>query len=109
MDRETRLTAAQAVSDAPDFDTEQAAIARARVVDIRPTLPAGAADLYPQWDLRDDPESTRDYDAICKRACAGFDRGARRYVIHANKARAVADALKTGGFVPCVHPSLLRA
>jgi hypothetical protein len=107
MNREQRISAARAVTDAADFATEQAALAKACVVDIRPTLPAGAADLYHQWDVRQEPETTADFAAVCKAVGAGYDRGAQRYVIRAADWRRVYAALVDAGFVPCVSPSIM--
>jgi hypothetical protein len=106
MNKNERLAAAKLVHDAPDFEAEQSAIARAAVVDVLPSLPEGAADLHHQWDDRRETETTRDYVAVCKKIGAAFDRGARRYVISAKKAVAARDALSAEGFVVALHRSL---
>ena len=107
MNKLERIEKMNAALNAVDFESEQAAIAQAAVVDIRPTIPATAADLYHQWDERHDPETTADYCAVCKAIGAGFDRGARRYVIRRTDAKKAAAALTEAGFFVCVHPSLL--
>jgi hypothetical protein len=103
-----RIAKRDAALNAVDFETEQAAINQAAVVDIRPTIPATAADLYHQWNELQEPETTRDYIAVCKQIGAGFDRGARRYVIHRKDAVKAGDALHRAGFLVCVHPALLN-
>jgi hypothetical protein len=108
MNLQERIIKRDAALNAVDFDTEQAAIKEAAVVDIRPSLPATAADLYHQWDERKEPETTRDYQAVCKQIGAGFDRGARRYVINRKDAVKAKDALHAAGFLVCIHPSLLN-
>jgi hypothetical protein len=107
MNLQERIAKRDAALNAVDFETEQKAIAEACVVDIRPSLPATAADLYHQWDERQEPETTKDYIAVCKAIGAGFDRGARRYVIHKTDAVKAKDALHAAGFLVCIHPSLL--
>jgi hypothetical protein len=107
MNLQERIQTRDAVLNANDFDAEQAALKQAAIVDIRPSLPATAADLYHQWEERSDPETTRDYQAVCKAVGAGFDRGARRYVIRRADATKAKDALHAAGFTVCVHPSLL--
>jgi hypothetical protein len=107
-DRQAERTVKRdAALNAADFDTEQAAIKEAAVVDIRPTIPATAADLYHQWDERQEPDTTKDYIAVCKQIGAGFDRGARRYVVHRKDAIKAKDALHAAGFLVCIHPSLM--
>jgi len=105
MNKIERIEKMNAVNDAIDFEAEQAALAEARYVDLRPSLPAGAVDLFPGW--KDDIASMADYQALCKDQGAGFDRGARRYVIRENMVDAMAKALTAAGFLPCIHPSLL--
>ncbi len=106
-DRQAERTVLRdAALNAPDFETEQAAIKKACVVDIRPSLPETAADLYHQWDERKESEATADYVAVCKQIGAGFDRGARRYVIRRTDAVEARDALHAAGFLVCIHPSL---
>jgi hypothetical protein len=107
MNLQERILSRDAVLNATDFNTEQAALSQAMIVDIRPSLPATAADLYHQWDERSDPETTTDYQAVCKAVGAGFDRGARRYVIRRADAAKAKDALHAAGFTVCIHPSLL--
>jgi hypothetical protein len=107
MNLQERIQTRDAVLSAKDFDAEQAALSQAMIVDIRPSLPATAADLYHQWDERSDPETTTDYQAVCKAVGAGFDRGARRYIINRKDAAKAKDALHAAGFTVCVHPSLL--
>jgi hypothetical protein len=43
MNKQERIEKRDAALNAVDFETEQAAIAQAAVVDIRPTIPATAA------------------------------------------------------------------
>ena len=109
MNKQERIAKRDAALNAVDFVTEQAAIAKAAVVDIRPSLPATAADLYHQWDERKEPETTADYMEVCKAIGAGFDRGARRYVIRRADATRAKNALHEAGFLVCIHPSLLTA
>jgi len=49
MNKQDRIEKRDAALNAVDFETEQAAIKQACVVDIRPTIPATAVDLYHQW------------------------------------------------------------
>lgn len=105
--RAARIAAAAAVNDAPDMASEQTALKNAFVVDIRPSLPAGAVDLYHQWDTAREPDHSGDYGAVCKGIGAGYDRGARRFVIDRTKVTVAIEALKEAGFLPCVSPSLL--
>jgi hypothetical protein len=107
MNLQERIEKRDAALNAVDYDAEQKAVAQAAVVDIRPSLPATAADLYHQWDEKQEPETTKDYCAVCKQIGAGFDRGARRSVIRRTDAKKAAAALTEAGFLPCVHPSLL--
>jgi hypothetical protein len=107
MNKQERIEKMNAALNAVDYETEQKAIAQAAVVDIRPTIPATAADLYHQWDERQEPETTKDYIAVCKAIGAGFDRGARRYVINRKDAKKASAALTEAGFLVCMHPSLL--
>ena len=107
MNKQERIEKRDAALNAVDFEAEQKAIAQAAVVDIRPSLPATAADLYHQWDEKQEPETTKDYIAVCKQIGAGFDRGARRYVINHKDAVKAKDALLEAGFLVCMHPSLL--
>ena len=107
MDKKERIEKMNAALNAVDFETEQAAIKEARVVDIRPSLPATAADLFHQWNEKQDPEATADYCAVCKQIGAGFDRGARRYVINRKDAKKASAVLTEAGFLVCVHPSLM--
>jgi hypothetical protein len=109
MNKQERIAKRDAALNAVDFETEQAAIAQAAVVDIRPTIPAAAADLYHQWDEKQEPETTKDYQIVCKQIGAGFDRGARRYVIRRADAVKAKDALHEAGFLVCISPSLLTA
>jgi hypothetical protein len=106
MTLQERIEKRDAALNATDFEQEQQAIAKCAVIDIRATVPATAADLYHQWDADAEPETTADYQAVCKQIGAGFDRGARRYVINRKDARKVKDALHEAGFLVCVHPSL---
>ena len=106
-DRQTaRIAAMRAVLDASTYEAEQAALPTARYVDLRPSLPATAVDLYHGWDERSEPDTTRDYVAVCKAIGAGYDRGARRYVIRREAVARARDALTAAGFLPCLHPSL---
>jgi hypothetical protein len=107
MNKQERIKTRDAALNAVDFETEQKAIAQAAVVDIRPSLPATAADLYHQWNEKDDPETTKDYCAVCKQIGAGFDRGARRYVINRKDAVKAKNALHAEGFLVCISPALL--
>ena len=107
MNKQDRIEKRDAALNAVDFETEQAAIKQACVVDIRPTIPATAVSLYHQWDERQEPETTADYQAVCKQIGAGFDRGARRYIIRRTDAKKASAALTEAGFLVCVHPSLL--
>ncbi|MGB7566507.1 MAG: hypothetical protein WBM07_01495 [Chitinivibrionales bacterium] len=108
MNKRERILRRDAALNAVDFEAEQKAIKEAAVVDIRSTIPATAADLYHQWDECQEPETTRDYQAVCKQIGAGFDRGARRYVINRKDAGKAKDALREAGFLVCIHPSLIQ-
>lgn len=107
MNKQERIEKMNAALIAVDYETEQAVIAQAAVVDIRPSLPATAADLYHQWDERQEPETTADYQAVCKQIGAGFDRGARRYVINRKDTGKAKTALHEAGFLVCISPSLI--
>jgi hypothetical protein len=107
MNQQERIQTRDAVLNAKDFDAEQEALSSAAVVDIRPSLPATAADLYPQFERDRDAETWSDYQAACKAVGAGWDCGARRYVIRRADAIKAKDALHAAGFTVCVHPSLL--
>ncbi len=107
MDKQERIKARDAVLKAEGFDEEQEALKKAMIVDILPSLPIGkAADLYHQWDIKQYPEATKDYVKICKQIGAGYDRGARRYVIAPKDAERARKALHDEGFVVAVHHSL---
>jgi len=66
--------------------------------DIRPTIPETAADLYHQWDERQEPETTKELIArVCKQIGAGFE-GARRYVINRKGCEGKSGPLTGSGF-----------
>ena len=95
------------MNDAPDHETEQAALERACIVDMLPTIPAGIIDLFHRFE---DREAIADYTAICKGLNLSFDRGARRYCFVKSRIapRKVYDALTESGFVVAVRPGLLE-
>lgn len=106
MNKQERIAALQAVNDVADYETEQSAIDQVCTVDMLPTIPAGAVDLFHRFD---DREALQDYTATCKALGLAFDRGARRYCFDRRKQtpRKVYDALQVEGFVVCVRPGLL--
>lgn len=105
--REARIAAMKAVDQAPDFESEQEAIKKAFVVDIRPSLPKGAVDLYHQWDTAREPDHSGDYGAVMKAIGAAYDRGARRFVIRQADVSKARDALIEAGFLPSLSPTLV--
>jgi len=108
MNREERIKKRDAVLTANTFEDEQEALKHACIVDILPSLPKGVADLYHQWNHKNEPETTTDYVKTCRSVGANYDRGAQRYFISAEKAKTVANALENNGFVVALHPSLLK-
>jgi len=101
-----RIAAQQAVNEANDHETEQAAIAKACTIDMLPTIPPGVIDLFHRFD---DKEALADYTIICKGLNLSFDRGARRYCFNSKKLapRKVYDALTKSGFLVAVRPGML--
>jgi hypothetical protein len=87
MNKQERIEAKKAVDEAKDYETEQKAIERACTVDMLPTIPEGAIDLFHQFD----------------------DRGARRYCFVKSRIapRKVYDTLTESGFLVAVRPGTL--
>lgn len=106
MNKIERIEAKKAVDEAKDYETEQAAIAKACIVDMLPTIPNGIIDLFHRFD---DREAIDDYTAICKGFNLSFDRGARRYCFVKSRIapRKVYDALTEAGFLVAVRPGML--
>lgn len=105
MSRMSRIESQRKVNEASDAESEAAALRVAAVVDIVPSLPAGAADLCPRGSWSD--EDWWDYAAACRRAGAGWDIGARRFVIRASNVQRAIVELKRAGYIVAVHPALL--
>jgi hypothetical protein len=106
MNKEDRISVKKTVDEAADYKSEQAALEKACIIDMLPTIPDGAIDLFHQFD---DRHSLLDYQAICKGLNLGFDRGARRYCFNGKKikARVVYDKLSEAGFIVAARPGLL--
>lgn len=107
MNLQERIAKRDAVDMAADFEEEQKALEKACVIDMLPTIPKGAIDLFHQFK---DSEALTDYSTICKELNLGFDRGAKRYCFNSAKisARKVYDKLIENGFTVAVRPGLLE-
>jgi hypothetical protein len=94
-----RREIARMVMNAPSYEAEQDVVKRARLVDIRRTIPARTYQLVPDrsnWDSAD----IKDFLVVARKAGAVWDSRGRECLISEDQIPVVVIQLLDAGFLP---------